>query len=190
MNRKRLAVFALIFLVGGLGWAGAQVLASGRGMQNFQQEREETVLYFSPEVFPDVEEIKEPTNLAFFSALTDKVASLKGRKVLRVDAMMSFEEISSEIIREYCKNNGANYAVLPRVKYFKVGFGKYVFSNQVVVSMKLYDAEGSLITETEYNTYRKNMRLLGSAENSVQVGTKGAINDLAKKLRKALRKSK
>ena len=51
-------------------------------------------MYFSPEVFPDVEEIKEPTNLAFFSALMDKVASLKGRKVLRVDAMMNFEEIS------------------------------------------------------------------------------------------------
>jgi hypothetical protein len=59
-----------------------------------------------------------------------------------------------------------------------------VFSNQVVVSMKLFDAGGNLLTETDYDTYRKNMRLLGSTENSIKIGTDGAIKDILKKLRK------
>ncbi|WP_435524123.1 hypothetical protein [Chryseobacterium indoltheticum] len=37
--------------------------------------------------------------------------------------------------------------------------------------MKLFDAEGNLITSSEYDTYRKNMRLLGSTENSIKIGT-------------------
>ncbi|MEG1591399.1 MAG: pyruvate decarboxylase, partial [Chryseobacterium sp.] len=62
--------------------------------------------------------------------------------------------------------------------------GKYVFSNQVVVSMKLFDAEGNLITSSEYDTYRKNMRLLGSTENSIKIGTNGAMKNILKELRK------
>ena len=74
-------------------------------------------------------------------------------------------------------------AIIPKVKYFKVGFGKYVFSNQVVVSLKLYDSEGNYIMETSYDTYKGNARLLGSAENSVIIGTKGAIRKMEKELR-------
>ena len=50
--------------------------------------------------------------------------------------------------------------------------------------MKLYDSEGNFITETSYDTYKKNMRLLGSAENSVKVGTQGAMEDIIKNLKK------
>jgi hypothetical protein len=81
-------------------------------------------------------------------------------------------------------NNDADFAIVPKVKYFKVGFGKYVFSNQVVISMKLFDATGNLLTETDYDTYRKNMRLLGSTENSIKIGTNGAIKGILKKLKK------
>lgn len=142
------------------------------------------ILYFNPEVFPDIEEIKEPTYTAFFSALSDQFSTSKNNKLLRVDYDIPFDEPQVASIVEFCKNNNAQYAVVPKVKYFKVGFGKYVFSNQVVVSMKIYNALGELMAESSYDTYRKNGRLLGSAENSIKIGTNGALKNLSKILRK------
>lgn len=141
------------------------------------------VLYFNPEVEPDVEEIKEPTNYAFFSAVSDNLSERKN-KMLRTEIQIPFDSIDKKTIADYCLNNDADFAIVPKVKYFKVGIGKYVFSNQVVVSMKLFDAEGNLITETDYDTYRKNVRLLGSTVNSVKIGTNGAIKGILKQLRK------
>jgi len=141
------------------------------------------ILYFNPEVEPDIEEIKEPTNLAFFSAVSDNFSGRKN-KILRAEVQIPFDSIEKQTITDYCVNNDADFAVVPKVRYFKVGIGKYVFSNQVVVSMKLFDAGGNLVTETDYDTYRKNMRLLGSTENSIKIGTDGAIKGILKKLRK------
>ena len=94
-------------------------------------------------------------------------------------------EMINRKIKEYCKNNNAQLAVVPKVKYFKVGFGKYVFSNQVIISMKLYDSMGNFLTETNYDTYKKNARILGSAENSIKIGTSGAVSKMGKNLRKS-----
>ena len=69
------------------------------------------------------------------------------------------------------------------MKYFKVGFGKYVFSNQVIISMKLYNAEGDFVMEAAYDTYKGNGRMLGTAENSVIIGTKGALRKISKELK-------
>ena len=146
--------------------------------------REKRTIYFTPEVFPPVEEIQEPTNVAFFSAVSDNISQAKSNKMIRADLPVKFDSIDAKTIEEYCKNNEADFAIVPKVKYFKVGLGKYVFSNQVVVSMKLFDAKGNLITETDYDTYKKNMRLLGSAENSVKIGAGGAMKRLMKNLRK------
>lgn len=141
------------------------------------------VLYFNPEVEPDIDEIKEPTNHAFFSAVSDNVSGRKN-KMLRTETQIPFDSIDKQTIADYCINNDADFAIVPKVRYFKVGIGKYVFSNQVVVSMKLFDAAGNFITESDYDTYRKNMRLLGSAANSIKIGTNGAIKDILKKLKK------
>jgi hypothetical protein len=141
------------------------------------------ILYFNPEVDPDIEEIKEQTNYAFFSAVSDNLSERKN-KMIRTETQIPFDSIDKQTITDYCINNDADFAVVPKVKYFKVGIGKYVFSNQVVVSMKLFDAGGNLITETDYDTYKKNMRLLGSTVNSVKIGTNGAIKDILKQLRK------
>lgn len=141
------------------------------------------VLYFNPEVDPDIEEIKEPTNTAFFSAVSDNFSERKN-KMLKTETQVSFDSIDKQTIVDYCMNNDADFAIVPKVKYFKVGIGKYVFSNQVVVSMKLFDAEGNLLTSTDYDTYRKNMRLLGSTVNSVKIGTNGAIKGILKQLKK------
>lgn len=141
------------------------------------------VLYFNPVVDPDIEEIKEPTNTAFFSAVSDNLSERKNR-MIKTETQISFDSIDKQTIKDYCINNDADFAIIPKVKYFKVGLGKYVFSNQVVVSMKLFDAEGNLLTETDYDTYRKNMRLLGSTVNSVKIGTNGAIKGIIKQLRK------
>lgn len=141
-----------------------------------------TVLFFDPEVFPDIDEIKDPTYSAFSNAASDKMRSIS-IKYLQVNKAIPFEEVDTKIVQEICKNNNADVAIIPKVKYFKVGFGRYVFSNQVVVSLKLYDSEGNYIMETSYDTYKGNARLLGSAENSVIIGTKGAIRKMEKELR-------
>ncbi|MFC3158717.1 hypothetical protein SAMN05443633_115107 [Chryseobacterium arachidis] len=151
--------------------------------QRNADEKIKKILYFNPEVDPDIEEIKEPTNTAFFSAVSDNLSERKN-KMLKTETQISFDSIDHQTIADYCMNNDADYAVVPKVKYFKVGIGKYVFSNQVVVSMKLFNAKGNLITETDYDTYRKNMRLLGSTVNSVKIGTNGAIKEIIKQLRK------
>ena len=149
-----------------------------------KDEKSYQILYFNPEVFPNIEEIKEPTYTAFFSALSDHMSTSKNNKLLRVDYDIPYDEPDAASIAEFCTNNNAQYAVVPKVKYFKVGFGKYVFSNQVVVSMKIYNAAGELMAESSYDTYRKNGRLLGSAENSIKIGTNGALKNLSKNLRK------
>ena len=146
--------------------------------------REKKTVYFNPEVYPNIEEIKEPTNLAFFSAVSDNHSAEKSNKMIRADIPIEFDSVDAQTIEEYCKNNDADFAIVPKVKYFKVGLGKYVFSNQVMVSMKLYDSKGNLITETNYDTYKKNMRMLGSAENSIKIGTLGAMKAIIKNLRK------
>lgn len=150
----------------------------------FSEIKEKKTIYFTPEIYPNIDEIKEPTNQAFFSAVSDKINDYKNNRIIKVDLPSEYDSIDTKTIEEYCVNNDADFAVVPKVKYFKVGLGKYVFSNQVVVSMKLYDSKGNLITETSYDTYRKNMRLLGSAENSIKIGTVGAIKQMVKNLRK------
>ncbi len=188
MKKKQLAVLALVIVAGGLTIVKAQSLSanSSDSKQNLENKSKK-ILYFNPEVFPNVEEIVEPTNTAFFSAVSDKISSLRNNKMMRADSPIEFDNIDAETIKEYCLNNNADFAVIPKVKYFKVGLGKYVFSNQVIVSMKLYDAEGNLVTETDYDTHKKNMRLIGSAENSVKIGTKGAITEILKNLKKIRR---
>lgn len=182
---KNLYIFATQFIVL-LLLTPSGTLSAQSGLL-YKDAKTYQILYFNPEVFPDIEEIKEPTYLAFFTALSDQLSASKSNKLLRVDYNISFDEPESGIIAEFCENNNAQYAVVPKVKYFKVGFGKYVFSNQVIVSMKIYNATGELIAETSYDTYRKNGRLLGSAENSIKIGTNGALKNINKILRKKYR---
>lgn len=151
--------------------------------KNAKISRVKTILYFNPEVFPDISEIKEPTYAAFYTATSDQMKSFGNLKYLQVDTPISFDDVDTKTVRDICKNNNADVAVIPKVKYFKVGFGKYVFSNQVIVSMKLYNSDGDFVMETAYDTYKGNGRLLGSAENSVIIGTKGAIKKISKELK-------
>ncbi|WP_419868340.1 pyruvate decarboxylase [Chryseobacterium sp. CT-SW4] len=152
--------------------------------QKSDDDKIRKVLYFNPEVEPDIEEIEEPTNNAFFSSVSDILSGYRKNKMLRAEIQIPFDEVDPKTIVEYCTNNDADFAIVSKVKYFKVGIGRYVFSNQVVVSMKLFDENGNLLTESDYDTYRKNMRLLGSTENSVKIGTNGAVKGILKKLRK------
>ncbi|WP_292009693.1 pyruvate decarboxylase [Chryseobacterium sp.] len=152
--------------------------------QKSDDDKIKKILYFNPEVEPDIEEIKEPTNNAFFSSVSDILSGYRKNKMLRAEIQMPFDDVDTQTIIDYCTNNDADFAIVSKVKYFKVGIGRYVFSNQVIVSMKLFDEHGTLITETDYDTYRKNMRLLGSTENSIKIGTNGAIKGILKQLRK------
>lgn len=141
------------------------------------------IVAYEPEVFPDIEEIKEPTNTAYFSALSNQLKSLGDYKLLRVSTAAEYEFVDAKLMVEMCKNNSADAILIPKVKYFKVGLGKYVFSNQVIVSLKLYDASGNFLIETSYNTFKTNGRMLGSAENSIKIGTIGALKKMSQEIR-------
>lgn len=141
------------------------------------------IITYDPEVFPNIEEIKEPTNTAYFSALSDQLRILGDYKLLRVNSTATYDFTEINTLKEICSNNNADAILIPKVKYFKVGIGKYVFSNQVIVSLKLYDSAGNFIIETSYNTFKTNGRLLGSAENSIKIGTVGALVKMSQEVR-------
>ena len=178
---KKIYLFSLIFTFTLTGMQ--QVIAQRTA--NTKTDKVRSIIYFNPEVFPEIEEIKEPTYTAFYSAVAEAQGHFKNYKMLRVDSYVPYDAVDAKDIIEYCRNNNAELAVIPKVKYFKVGLGKYVFSNQVIISMKLYDSAGNFLTETDYDTYKKKARILGSAENSIKIGTTGAMDNMAKNLRKS-----
>lgn len=179
MKKIYLLLFSFFLILSGFQMVSAQFGISQK------VEKKQNIIYFNPEIFPEIEEIKEPTYMAFYAATSEKSSPFRSYKSLRVDANIPYDSVDIDAIKEYCKNNNAQLAVVPKVKYFKVGFGKYVFSNQVIISMKLYDSLGNFLTETDYDTYKKNARILGSAENSIKIGTSGAVNRMGKNLRKS-----
>lgn len=141
------------------------------------------IVYFDPEVFPDYDGIKAPTNLALYAAVSDELKKNGNYKIMHINDPVKYDSINSDVIKELCINNGAEVAIVPKVKYFKVGLGKYVFSNQVIISMKLYNNDGNLVIENSYDTYKGSGRLLGSAENSVKIGTSNVIKNMISELR-------
>lgn len=144
----------------------------------------QNIIYFTPSIDPDVAEIKDATNEAFFSAVSDSYVNNRNRRMVRVDMPVTYEDADRNTIREICINNNATHAVIPHVKFFKVGLGQFVFSSQVVVSMKLYDADGNFISESSYDTFRKNARIMGSAQNSIRIGTNGVLKQLTQNMKR------
>ena len=141
------------------------------------------IVYCDPEVFPDYDGIKAPTNLALYAAVSDELKKYGNYKIMHINDPVKYDSINSDVIKELCINNGAEVAIVPKVKYFKVGLGKYVFSNQVIISIKLYNNDGNLVIENSYDTYKGSGRLLGSAENSVKIGTSNVIKNMISELR-------
>ncbi|MEC5394338.1 pyruvate decarboxylase [Bergeyella sp. RCAD1439] len=152
-------------------------------------ENPQKIVCFNPEILPDVEEVKQLSYQTFFGEVSNKISRYNHLKMLRVETPFSYDHIDSDLMREICKNNEAKFAIVPKIKYFKVGIGKYVFSNQVVVSMKVYDAQGQLLSETSHDTYRKNKKILGSTENFIKTGTEGVMNDILKTIKQNLKKT-
>ena len=159
---------------------GSSIIRSNDSTKLKQVDR---IVYFNPEVFPNYEGIKSPTNLALYSAVSDELKKYGNFKIMHIDEPMKYDSIDRELVKELCINNRAEVAVIPKVKYFKVGIGKYVFSNQVIISMKLYNNEGDLLVENSYDTYKGSGRLLGSAENSVKIGTSNVNKKMISEIR-------
>lgn len=150
---------------------------SAQKKQNYQ------IVYFNPQIEPNIEEIKFPTYQAFFDGMTQKTATYDNIRIMRIDDPQSYQNVDLDMVRSVCKHNQSNIAIVPKIKYFKVGLGKYVFSNQVVVTLKMYDANGNLLAESEHDTYKKNRKLLSNTENSIRMGVSGAMDGLLKKLK-------
>lgn len=166
-------------LIGCTAFSGLRKIAENtRGSQKIKN-----VIYFNPEVYPTVEGIQEPTYLAFSSSISNELRKDSELKILRIETPMKYDTVDIPSLKEICRNNGSDVAIVPKVKYFKVGLGKYIFSNQVVVSMKIFDAEGNMLSESSYDTFRKNKRVIGNTENSIKKGTNGALREALKLLR-------
>lgn len=174
-----LAIAAGLILLSCKSWGST----SSNGEGKIKAKKVHKIVYFSPEVFPNYDGITEPTNKAFFNTVTNELKNYGDYRVLRVDTSVSYDTVDIQSIKDYCKNNDAEAAIIPKVKYFKVGIGKYVFSNQVIISMKLYNSDGELVMENSFDTYRGKGRLLGSAENSVNIGTSNVIKNLITELK-------
>lgn len=184
MNRKKIILLGAIagLILVGCSSLGGKVI---RYNSSHKLGKINKVIYFEPSVFPEIDEIKSPTSQAFFSAVTDQMSNYNENiKVIQMDHALDYENIDTEYIKEIGENNEAEAIIIPNVKYFKVGFGKYVFSNQVLVSLKLYDKKGNFLMEAQYDTYKGKARLTGKAENSIKIGTKEVIKKLVKDLRK------
>lgn len=151
--------------------------------QSYTSKTKNTIIFFNPEIEPEVEEIKQATNDAFHSSVSNHFSSINA-KMLKMEMPIQFNTVNINDIKDACKYNNAKFAVVPKIKFFKIGLGKYVFSSQVVVSLKLYNDSGEFLGENSYDTFRKKARILGSAENSVKIGTKGAVKMMLKDWRK------
>lgn len=151
---------------------------------NYKLGKINKIIFFQPSVFPEVEEIKHPTSQAFFGSVTEHTRLNSNIKAVPMDHALNYENIDIQYIKDVAQNNNAEAVIVPHIKYFKVGFGKYVFSNQVLVKLKLYDNEGNFLMETQYDTYKGKARLIGKAENSIKIGTKQALKLLVKELKR------
>lgn len=174
-----LSIIAVVVFVGCKSFGSSLIKFNN----SIKLNRVDRIIYFNPEVYPNYEGIKEPTNNAFFSAVSDELKKYGNFRILRIDMPIKYDSIDTKTIKELCINNGAEVAMIPKVKYFKVGLGKYVFSNQVVISMKLYNDDGNLVIENSFDTYKGRGRLLGSAENSVRIGTYNVVKNMITELR-------
>lgn len=187
-TKMKKLLFPLLFIAAGtlvltscIGVSKSSNLAEN-SLDNLQHDKHR-IVYFNPEVYPDVEEIKFPSYQAFFDGVTEKLGKFEHLKVTRVETPLVYDSIDVQTIKEICRHNNSDLAVVPKIKYFKVGLGKYVFSNQVVISMKMFNSDGTLLTETSYDTYRKHKRMLGSTTNSIKIGTEGAMNEILKEIK-------
>lgn len=154
-----------------------EVLVSGK--------KKEVFLYTSPHIIPDMEEIRDATETSFFDTVSDKMSQLSHAKFLYANASLTEEDENfHQHISELCLNNGADYAVLPTIKFFKVGLGKYIFSSQVAITLRVYKADGTPLFLGTFDTFKKKGRMFGSAENAIRKGTEGALRQLHKNIKK------
>lgn len=160
-------LFALVGLLCGFIYSGAQV-----------KLQKADIVVFSPVIEPDISEIQQSTWNIFFEAWDRNPLKIQNKYYRITQPAVQ----DSETIRAYCENNQADYAVVPKVTYFKVGIGKYVFSSQVTVELSLYDKNGQLLLHNSYNTFKKHARVLGSTVNSLKIGVKGAVKAMNRSL--------
>lgn len=172
-----LLIFAIVLLPKAQeGVAIPEVLVNGK--------KREVFLYTPLHIVPAVEEIREVTESYFFEAISDEVSRYTHWKLLRTEGII--DENSKDISRqisELCMHNGANYAIIPKITFFKVGFGKYIFSSQVIVTLLVYNSDGEYCISVSYDTFKKKGRLFGSAEHSIRKGVKGAFRQLSKRIK-------
>lgn len=177
-------IFTVLLLISA-GYAYAQANTDIEEVQ-INGKIKYTFLYTNPTIEPPVEEIIAPTIIEFFDVVTHRFSANKNLKLIRSKSSVVADGDISKNIQELGENNNADYVVVPKLKFFKVGIGRYLFSSQVEVCLDLYNSEGKLLSSETYNTYKNDRRIFGSAENSIRKATQGAMKGLRKKFQLAL----
>lgn len=180
MNKKILILGATIFLTVGCAALGNKLNYFDKTIKLAKVDK---VLYFKPEVFPNIDEIEEPTDVAVYNAVSSYLSDLNQIEMVKINDIMPYDHIDNQYLKELCQNNKTDLVMIPKVKYFKVGFGKYVFSNQVIVSFKVYDGQGRFLIESSYDTYKGKARIGGKAESSIKIGVKGVLDRIVKEVK-------
>lgn len=151
MNKKILILGCLALVVVGCASLGNKLSYFDK---TIKLNKVSKVLYFKPEVFPEIEEIEEPTDMAVYNTVSSYLSDLNQIEMVKINDIMPYDRVDNQYVKELCQNNKTDLVMIPKVKYFKVGLGKYVFSNQVIVSFKVYDADGRFLIESSYDTYK------------------------------------
>ena len=92
MNHLYLFALGTFLFFTGCKSLPAQNISAQKDLEN------QSIIYFNPEVFPDIDEIKEPTNAAFYAAVSERVPSFKNYNVLRVDTYVPFDHVDLDVI--------------------------------------------------------------------------------------------
>ena len=106
-HNAMMKLYFLPFLVLSIISVTACKSVKGTNLTASKDSKNQNILYFNPEVFPDIEEIKEPTYSAFYAAVSGKIDDYRHYKMMRVDSYISFDSVDVEAIKEFCRNNNA-----------------------------------------------------------------------------------
>jgi len=62
-----------------------------------------------------------------YAAVSDELKKYGNYKIMHINDPVKYDSINSDVIKELCINNGAEVAIVPKVKYFKVGLVNMYF---------------------------------------------------------------
>ena len=89
-----LAVVAGLILLSCRSWGSSLF----NGDESIKLKKVQRIVYFNPEIFPNYEGIRDPTNKAFFNTVTNELRYYGDYKILRVDTPIIYDSVDTQSI--------------------------------------------------------------------------------------------